>query len=100
MQEWIAAIQDHFGRSPILYTNCAFGQYLDCPKEYGQLTLWLCHHEPTGLFVPQPWARYSFWQFQEDGKPDGFSTNIDLSCFAGSQEDLHKLAARSLDLRV
>lgn len=100
MQEWIAAIQAHFGRSPIIYTNRAFDRYLECPKEYGQLPLWLCHHQPTGLFVPEPWAHYRFWQFQEDGKPDGFSTNIDLNCFAGSGEDLRQLAVRSSSLRV
>jgi lysozyme len=100
MQEWIAIIQDHFGRSPIIYTNCAFGQYLDCPKEYGQLPLWLCHHEQTGLVVPQPWTRYNFWQFQEDGKPVGFSTNVDLNCFAGNQKDLQDMVSRSLVLRA
>jgi lysozyme len=100
MQEWIAAIQDHFGRSPIIYTNCAFGQYLECPSDYAKLPLWLCHQEPIGLFVPSPWSRYRFWQYQEDGTPDGFSTNVDLNCFTGDKEDLNALAKASLSLRA
>lgn len=95
MDQWIEAIQQHFKRRPIIYTNPSTWKYLGYPDRYKTLRLWIAHYGVPKPTVPKPWTSYTFWQYEQDTSVDGVSRSVDLDCFDGDATDLQSVIEQS-----
>jgi lysozyme len=86
---FLAMLQDHYGRRPILYVTPEFDRaYLRGHFE-GE-TFWTC-----SIVLP-PWFRtdrWLLWQYHQCGRRAGVNGPVDLNAFRGSRRDLEAFAA-------
>ncbi|TND08287.1 MAG: lysozyme precursor [Bacteroidetes bacterium] len=85
VQQWITAFLDTMNQlgypSVMLYSYQPFlDQYLPAGHPFGKLPLWLAQYrnvpQPT---LPKGWTAYTIWQYSNQGKLAGFTTNVDLN---------------------
>jgi lysozyme len=102
---WVSAVSSAIGgQAPVIYCSPSFwSDTLGEPNRFSSNPLWIAHyitHDPT---VPNPWTRYTFWQYTDSGTVPGISAKVDLDRFHGSMDDLNSLVLTSgstLSLRV
>lgn len=79
---FISVVSQHYGQRPVVYTTVDF--YRD--NNLGRLPVefWLrsVADHPRNIY---PGQRWTFWQYTGTGTAPGFSGNVDLNAFAGSQ---------------
>lgn len=86
---FMAMLQDHYGRRPILYTDAVF----DAAYLWGHFTretFW------TRSIVLPPWFRTSqwlIWQYHNCGRRAGVVGPVDLNAFRGTRRELAALSA-------
>jgi lysozyme len=86
---FLAMLQDHYRRRPILYTDVVF----DASYLWGHFTgetFW------TRSIVLPPWFRTSqwlVWQYHSCGRRAGIDGPVDLNAFRGSRSELDAFAA-------
>lgn len=99
---WVDAfvdeIQKESGRDTIIYTYPSFWKdKMGNTDKFNDLDLWIAEYNgknsPSEL--PGGWDDYLFWQYSSEGSVDGYSKNIDLNIFHGTQEELDSLYYRS-----
>ena len=50
--------------------------------------LWVAHYKVGGEpALPQGWNSYTFWQWSSTGRLAGYSGNLDLNDFGGSEDE-------------
>ena len=78
------------GSWPILYTTDAW--WRECTGSTGRFRsdpLWLADYNGGAPLAPTPWARWSFWQYSEDGYLPGIGwTDLDYFQSAGGLASL------------
>jgi lysozyme len=86
---FLAMVQDHYGRRPILYVTWGF-DWLYLRGGFTGETFWT-----RSIFWP-PWFRtdaWLIWQYHSCGRRAGVNGPVDLNAFRGSQRDLVAFAA-------
>lgn len=90
---WISAITTALGgQAPLIYCSPGFWtSTLNSPNQFSANPLWLAQyttHDPT---IPNPWTRFTFWQYTDSGTVSGMANNVDLDRFQGSMDDLNHM---------
>ncbi len=87
---FLAELEGHYGRKPILYVNdesyqrFIMGAYPDYP-------VWVADvHRSPGLPGGRPWL---FWQYEQGGRVDGIAGDVDLNVFNGTPEEFRRFVA-------
>lgn len=87
----LPALEARYGKPPILYcTGDTYGAYLK--GAYARNPVWI---RSVGLPPAKP-ANWTFWQYSDKGKLDGYSGSepfIDFDVFCGSERELEAFAA-------
>jgi lysozyme len=85
---FLAMLQDHYGRRPILYTDVVFdGIYLW--GHFAGETFWT----RSIAFPPQfRTDRWRIWQYHDCGRRAGIDGPVDLNAFRGSRRELEAFA--------
>jgi lysozyme len=85
---FLAMIEEHFGRRPVLYTDVMFdAAYLR--GHFTRETFW------TRSIVLPPWFRtdqWLIWQYHSCGQRAGINGSVDLNAFRGSRRQLEAFA--------
>jgi len=106
LRQLLEAIEERIDQKPIICTTCAFWQtYMVSEKEAladwaREYPLWVTQHHnmwPSSLY---PWAGWTFWQYTDNGRLPGIQTNVSMSWFNGSQEDMNQMMVRSKSQKV
>lgn len=85
------ALEEAFGRKPIVYTAPRFAEaYLT--SDFGAYPLWVAHYGVKEPEVPKGWERWTFWQGSCQGHVAGIGVNVDLDVFQGTAAELAALA--------
>ena len=85
---WVAAIQAHYGRKPLVYCSPGFWNGLGAGGWDARATLWVAHWGVSSPQVPGSWSDWTFWQYSDAGSVSGISGAVDVDEFHGSYEDL------------
>lgn len=91
--QFISILHRHYGQRPIVYTTVDF--YRDTRLGDLNAEFWLrsVADHPSRIY---PGQRWTFWQYTGTGTAPGFSGNVDLNAFAGTQMQWRRwLATRS-----
>jgi lysozyme len=88
-QVWIARVRSELHLEPIVYTNPGMWQSRGAP-ELATQPLWLAHYTQACPAIPQPWARWRFWQYTDNGRVAGIDGPVDLDVFDGRLGDLRR----------
>lgn len=86
-QTWIARIRSELKVEPIVYTNPGMWRFRGA-RELATQILWLAHYTDACPELPQPWAKWQFWQYTDNGRVPGIEGPVDLDVFDGPVEDL------------
>ncbi len=94
--KWINHIEFKLGVKPIIYTGYYFWKDNVKSTAFGEYLLWLAwYHDyqdtsfcPT---TPDPWTKWTFWQWTSSGTVAGISGNVDRNIFDGTLDELKKL---------
>jgi GH25 family lysozyme M1 (1,4-beta-N-acetylmuramidase) len=74
---WVNRVREQLGVEPIIYASPDFWRDsvggADIPQP-----LWLAHYTAKCPTVPQPWTRWTFWQFSQSGHVPGIAGPVDL----------------------
>ncbi|MCX7959646.1 MAG: GH25 family lysozyme, partial [Deltaproteobacteria bacterium] len=94
--KWIEHIETKLGVKPIIYTGYYFWKDNVKSTAFGEYLLWLpWYHDykdtsfcPT---TPDPWTKWTFWQWTSSGTVSGISGNVDRNIFDGTIDELRKI---------
>jgi len=94
MQQWLNAVQQNLGRTPIIYTAAGFwNAALGGTTSFATYPLWVAEYTGNSSpRLPNGFTDYIFWQYSESGSVPGIAGNVDLDQFNGSLADLNQLA--------
>ncbi|HZV00496.1 MAG TPA: GH25 family lysozyme [Planctomycetota bacterium] len=90
MAQWIAHVKAKTGLTPIVYVTKSFWESIGNPPAEGCL-LWVANWGVKAPKIPTRWSDWTFWQYTSTGHVPGIGSNVDLSYFKGSTDDLKKL---------
>lgn len=74
---WIDRVRAELHIEPIVYTNPGLWR-LRPAVEISTQPLWLAHYTTTCPELPQPWQRWSYWQYTDNGRVPGITGAVDL----------------------
>ena len=82
---WLNVVGNRTGRIPIVYTYGSFWkEKLGNSAAFVRYPLWLASYGVSTPVLVGGWSSYTFWQFTDSGRMDGFGGSTDLSIFNGS----------------
>lgn len=87
LEDWLTAVEAHYGRTPIVYTSASFyrshlaGAELDAH-------LWAAAYSREPRTPGRPWH---FWQYTDRGALAGIRGPVDHNVFRGTVEELEAL---------
>ncbi len=93
LDKFIATIESFYGVTPIIYTNGSIYQKV-IQANYDNYIIWIAHYtdnDKPSYIANDAW---SFWQYTDTGKLDGYDGPLDLNLFNGTIEDLEKLVIK------
>jgi lysozyme len=77
------------GHKPIIYTKARVWSELGDPRQFSDCPLWVVdYHSTSEPKLPQPWSRFSFWQYAQNLNGNGVSGTYDSNYFNGTEADL------------
>lgn len=87
-QEWLDAVEQHYGVKPIIYSGYRFRRDILDEPVFDAYPFWMAHY-----YVSQPATdvRWSFWQHTDCGKLDGIRGPVDCNVFNGNDDDFEEL---------
>lgn len=93
MQQWLDAVQENLGHTPIIYTAAGFwNTALGGTASFAAYPLWVAEYTGNSSpRLPKGFDDYVFWQYSESGSVPGIAGNVDLDQFNGSLADLNLL---------
>ncbi len=86
---WVERVRTELKVEPIVYTNPGMWRWHPL-TELAPQPLWIAHYTTHCPTVPAPWARWSFWQYTDNGRVPGITGAVDLDVFDGTIEDLRR----------
>ena len=94
MQQWLDAVQQSLGRTPMIYTAAGFwNTALGGTTSFASYPLWVAEYTGNSSpRLPTGFSNYVFWQYSQSGSVPGIASNVDLDQFNGSLSDLNQLA--------
>jgi lysozyme len=95
VRAWIERVRAQLRIEPIVYTGPAFWRDRVGGADLSSQPLWLAHYTQSCPTVPEPWARWTFWQHTDRGVVPGIEGTVDLNLFDGDALALEELARRS-----
>ena len=87
-RKWLDIVERGVGRKPIIYTSPSFwDEHMN--DEFGDHPLWVAHYTAAkNPRLPAGWAKWSFWQYTEEGRTGSIPHTVDLDRFNGSMNEL------------
>lgn len=94
MQQWLDAVQQSLGRTPVIYTSASFwNTALGGTAAFTGYPLWVAEYTSgPAPKIPTGFSNYAFWQYSQSGSVPGISGSVDEDWFNGSTNDLNQLA--------
>jgi len=94
MQQWLDAVQQNLGRTPMIYTAAGFwNTALGGTTSFASYPLWVAEYTGNSSpRLPAGFTNYVFWQYNQSGSVPGIASNVDMDQFNGSLSDLNQLA--------
>jgi len=94
MQQWLDAVQQNLGRTPMIYTAAGFwNTALGGTTSFASYPLWVAEYTGNSApRLPTSFTNYVFWQYSQSGSVPGIAGNVDMDQFNGSLSDLNQLA--------
>lgn len=88
--KWIKYIENNTGKTPIIYTGPYFWELNNLGSDFKTYPIWVAHYTKKGEcpLIPDPWNKWTFWQFTGSGKANGVGTIVDINYYNGSLKDL------------
>lgn len=87
---FLGELEGHYGRKPILYVNDD-SYRLFIMGAYPEYQVWVADiHRSPGLPGGRSWL---FWQYEQRGRVDGVSGDVDLNVFNGAPEEFSAFVA-------
>ena len=85
MRAMLREMERHYGKKPVIYTTVDFYEAILNPNELADYPIWVrsTKHSPHVRYGERKW---SFWQYQSDGRVPGVRGNVDRNAFAGTQQ--------------
>ena len=85
MQAMLLEMERHFGKRPVIYTTVDFYDAILSDGSFSEYPIWVrsTKHHPAVRF---PGRKWSFWQYQSDGRVPGIEGKVDRNAFYGSDE--------------
>lgn len=91
---WINYVESRLGIKPIIYSGYYFWKDNVKSLAFGDYLLWEPWYNDYQTFcptVPDPWTKWTFWQWTSSGKVSGISGNVDRNIFDGTLDDLKRI---------
>jgi lysozyme len=93
VRTWVDRVKTKLGVDPIVYTGKYFWRdEVGAPSGYANNPLWIAQYTSLCPDIPEPWTRWTFWQYTETGTVSGISGNVDINRFNGSLAELKAFA--------
>jgi len=94
MQQWLDAVQQNLGRTPMIYTAAGFwNTALGGTTSFASYPLWVAEYTGNSSpRLPTGFTDYLFWQYSQSGSVPGIAGNVDTDQFNGSLSDLNQMA--------
>lgn len=93
LRDWLNAVENATGRTPIIYTAAGFWNDLfGNPAGFENYPLWVATYGPSQPIMPGKWKKYLIWQFTGSGQVPGIAGQVDRNIFNGTLAELKKLA--------
>ncbi len=92
--KWINYVESRIGIKPIIYSGYYFWKDNVKSLAFGEYYLWEPWYNDYQTFcptVPDPWTKWTFWQWTSSGTVSGISGDVDRNIFDGNLDDLKKL---------
>jgi lysozyme len=86
MRAMLQDMERHYGKRPVIYVTVDFYAAIMHPNEFSDYAVWV----RSTKYAPQvkyPGRRWTFWQYQSDGRVPGIRGNVDKNVFAGSRSE-------------
>ncbi len=85
MRAMLQEMERHYGKKPVIYSTVDFYEAILSNNELSEYPIWVrsTKHSPHVRYGDRKW---SFWQYQSDGKVPGIRGNVDRNAFAGSPQ--------------
>ena len=108
VRTWVDRVTQRLGRAPIIYTGKYFWRdEVGGPRTYAEHALWIAQYTSRCPDLPDPWARWTFWQHTDKGSVPGIRGPVDLDKFNGDLAALQAFvggagtvpAAEAIDFR-
>ena len=89
-QDFVDEIKAATGLSTIVYTSARFLSLVGNPPQFAGLPLWDARYGVTCPNIPDAWATWTFWQYDDNGTVPGIAVDagVDVNVFNGSADDL------------
>ncbi len=85
MKQMLAAMEDHYGKKPVIYTTVDFYAGILDGHALEDYPIWVrsTKYFPTVRYGDRLWH---FWQYQSDGHIDGIAGKVDRNAFFGTAQ--------------
>lgn len=94
---WIAYVEKHTNRRPIIYTGSYFWDEHKLGSGYAGYPLWTAHYTSASCpLVPNAWSRWTIWQYTSSASVSGVTGRVDANRFNGTLSQLKAFAAASV----
>ena len=94
VNDYMTNIESMSGKKVGIYTGVyAWYEIMqNMSNTYGDRTLWVAHYGVTKPSLPRysAWSKWNLWQWSSSGRIDGYSGNIDMNVFNGTEEEYRK----------
>lgn len=98
LSSWLAEAERQFLIAPIVYIGFYFARDAFQTAKRPELRryhLWVPNYNPVPEpMIPEPWDKWTFWQFTDKSNVDGIPGHVDRNRFDGSLSDLMQLTVR------
>lgn len=91
LQTWLDIVQNHYKKTPIIYSNRNFYTYFLKNKFQKKYPVWIAQYKDLNE-KPLEETDWVFWQHSAEAQANGIAPKVDLNVFRGSFQELKKLA--------
>ena len=77
-------MERHYGKKPVIYVTVDFYAHIMHPNEFKDYPVWV-RSTKYAPHVHYPGRRWTFWQYQSDGRLPGVRGKIDRNAFYGTR---------------
>lgn len=84
-----AYVKQAAGITPFIYSSYSAVKELKFPEGSEQYPLWLARYGVSSTPTPEPWSKWTLWQYTDSGKAIGIG-NCDMNYFNGNAQDFQK----------